>query len=172
MKRIVVVALVSWLCVASPPAGADKPPAGASATETLEPWASRRHPKDVAGRHTEDITAAKQEYRVRHGGTMDGTNCRSPIGGSFGVWDQSWESNRAVRLENVGEVGSEADLDLEAALLRRVVREDDVLVEPVADEAVAADGERRVAAVGRGDDARREVVDRLAPEGLERLAVY
>ena len=34
---------------------------------------------------------------------MDGTNCRSPIGGSFGVWDQSWESNRAVRMENVGE---------------------------------------------------------------------
>ena len=34
---------------------------------------------------------------------MDGTNCRSPIGGGFGVWDQTWESNRAVRLENVGE---------------------------------------------------------------------
>ena len=34
---------------------------------------------------------------------MDGTNCRSPIGGGFGVWDQTWESNRAVRLENVGD---------------------------------------------------------------------
>jgi hypothetical protein len=33
---------------------------------------------------------------------MDGTNCRSPIGGSFGIWDQSRESNRAVRMENVG----------------------------------------------------------------------
>jgi hypothetical protein len=33
---------------------------------------------------------------------MDGTNCRSPIGGSFGVWTQTWESNRAVRMENVG----------------------------------------------------------------------
>ncbi|HEV3255851.1 MAG TPA: alpha/beta hydrolase, partial [Gemmataceae bacterium] len=77
--------------------------AKASPTEALEPWASNRHPKDVAGRHTEDITTAKQEYRVVHGGTMDGTNCRSPIGGSFGVWDQSWESNRAVRMENVGE---------------------------------------------------------------------
>jgi acetyl esterase/lipase len=71
--------------------------------ETLEPWASNRHPKDFAGRHTEDITTAKKDYRVKHGGTMDGTNCRSPIGGSFGVWDQSWESNRAVRMENVGD---------------------------------------------------------------------
>jgi len=34
---------------------------------------------------------------------MDGTNCRAPIGGGFAVWDQTWESNRAVRLENVGE---------------------------------------------------------------------
>ena len=73
-----------------------------TATEALEPWASNRHPKDVAGRHTQDVSAAKQEYRVTHGGTMDGTNCRSPIGGSFGVWNQTWESNRAVRMENVG----------------------------------------------------------------------
>src|SRR5262245_25750228 len=71
-------------------AAADKP----APEEALEPWASNRHPKDVA---------AKQEYRVKHGGTMDGTNCRTPVGGSFGVWDQTWESNRAVRMENVGE---------------------------------------------------------------------
>jgi acetyl esterase/lipase len=77
--------------------------AKASPAEALEPWASNRHAKDIAAKHTEDITAAKQEYRVRHGGTMDGANCRSPIGGSFGVWDQKWESNRAVRMENVGE---------------------------------------------------------------------
>jgi acetyl esterase/lipase len=78
-------------------------PAAASPTEALEPWASNRHPKDVAGRHTEEITAARQEYRVNHGGTMDGTNCRSPVGGCFAVWDQTWESNRAVRMENVGD---------------------------------------------------------------------
>jgi acetyl esterase/lipase len=74
-----------------------------SSEEALEPWASNRHPQDAARRRTEEIVAAKQEYRITHGGTMDGTNCRSPIGGSFGVWDQSWESNRAVRMENVGE---------------------------------------------------------------------
>jgi acetyl esterase/lipase len=71
--------------------------------ETLEPWASKSHPKDIAKEHTEVITTAKQEYRIVQGGTMDGTNCRSPIGGSFGVWDQAWESNRSVRMENVGE---------------------------------------------------------------------
>jgi hypothetical protein len=71
--------------------------------EALEPWASNRHPQDVAQRHVEEITGAKKEYRVRHGGTMDGTNCRSPIGGGFGIWDQTWESNRAIRLENIGD---------------------------------------------------------------------
>jgi hypothetical protein len=97
MKRIgAAVSLITWLCVAWSAAGAD-------ADEPLEPWASNRHPKDVARRHTEEITTAKHDYRVQQGGTMDGTNCRSPIGGSFGVWDQSWESNRAVRMENVGE---------------------------------------------------------------------
>ncbi len=71
--------------------------------EALEPWASNRHPKDVAAQHTQEVNAAKQEYRIQHGGTMDGTNCRTPISGSFGVWDQTWESNRAVRMENVGD---------------------------------------------------------------------
>jgi len=71
--------------------------------EALEPWASKRHPKDVSRRHVQVITAAKQEYRVTHGGTMDGTNCRSPSGGGFGIWEQTWESNRTVRLENLGE---------------------------------------------------------------------
>jgi acetyl esterase/lipase len=78
-------------------------PARSSPEEALEPWASNRHPQDAARRHTEEITAARQEYRVTHGGTMDGTNCRSPVGGSFGVWDQTWESNLAVRMENVGD---------------------------------------------------------------------
>src|SRR5262245_12711641 len=75
----------------------------AASGEALEPWASNRHPADVAKRHVEEIATAKKEYAVSQSGTMDGTNCRSPIGGGFGIWDQNWESNRAVRLENVGE---------------------------------------------------------------------
>jgi hypothetical protein len=111
MKRtMAAVSLLTGLCVAWPALCIDGPgsqgflkPAGASPADALEPWAANRHPLDVAGRHTEDITTAKHEYRVTHGGTMDGTNCRSPVGGSFGVWDQTWESNRAVRMENVGQ---------------------------------------------------------------------
>jgi hypothetical protein len=86
------------LLVATLPLAAAPP-----ADEALEPWASNRQPQDVAQRHVEEITAAKKEYRVQHGGTMDGTNCRVPIGGGFGIWDQAWESNRAVRLENIGD---------------------------------------------------------------------
>lgn len=71
--------------------------------ENLEPWASRSHPQDVGKRHVQEVGAATETYRVRQSGTMDGMNCRAPIGGGFAVWDQTWESNRAVRLENVGE---------------------------------------------------------------------
>src|SRR5437868_352244 len=103
MKRIIPAgSLIVGLCVAWPAAGADDM-AKASPAEALEPWASGGHSNDSARRHAEDVTVAKQEYRVTHGGTMDGANCRSPVGGSFGVWDQTWESNRAVRMENVGE---------------------------------------------------------------------
>jgi hypothetical protein len=75
----------------------------APAREALEPWASDSHPGDLTRRHAETVTTAKHDYHVEHGGTMDGTNCRSPVGGCFGVWEQTWESNRAVRMENVGD---------------------------------------------------------------------
>jgi hypothetical protein len=72
----------------------------------LAPWGSNHHPTDVPKRHVEQIAAKRHVYTVRQGGTMDGTNCRSPVG--VGMMDgpaikQTWESNRAVRLENVGE---------------------------------------------------------------------
>lgn len=76
---------------------------GADGGERLEPWASRPHPQDVPRRHVQEISGVKESYRVTHGGTMDGTNCRSPVGGGFAVWEQTWESNRAVRMANVGE---------------------------------------------------------------------
>src|SRR5437868_15253438 len=73
-----------------------------SAAEPLAPWGSSRHPTDVAKRHAQEITNSRAEYTVTQGGTMDGENTRSPQG----VWqpfEQTWESNRAVRMENVGE---------------------------------------------------------------------
>ena len=59
--------------------------------------------EDAARRHVEEITVPRFEYGVAQGGTLDGTNGRSPLGGGFGIWTQSWESNRAVRLENAGD---------------------------------------------------------------------
>src|SRR5690242_14893071 len=74
--------------------------------EPLAPWVANRHPTDAPKRHVEEIDAGRHAYVVRQGGTMDGANCRSPVG--VGMMDgpaieQNWESNRAVRLENVGE---------------------------------------------------------------------
>ena len=77
-----------------------------SPVQPLAPWGSNHHPTDVPKRHVEPIAGGKHAYTVLQGGTMDGTNCRSPVG--VGMADgpaiqQTWESNRSVRLENVGE---------------------------------------------------------------------
>lgn len=74
----------------------------AAADDARWPWAANHHPSDVAKQHVQEIAAQRMEYLVVQGGTMDGRNCRSPQG----VWqpfEQTWESNRSVRLENVGE---------------------------------------------------------------------
>src|SRR5207253_2705261 len=74
--------------------------------EPLAPWNLSHHPSDVPKRHVEETVVGRHAYVIRQGGTMDGANCRSPMG--VGMMDgpaieQTWESNRAVRLENVGE---------------------------------------------------------------------
>src|SRR6516164_8043820 len=78
----------------------------AGSQETLAPWGTKSHPTDAPKRHVEKIAAGKHLYVVRQGGTMDGTNCRSPMGVGMSdgpAVEQTWESNRTVRLENVGE---------------------------------------------------------------------
>jgi hypothetical protein len=75
----------------------------AGAGDVLEPWSSDRHPADVPKSRVQELGSGRAEYRIVHGGTMDGLNCRSPLGGGFGIWTQSWESNRSVRLENIGD---------------------------------------------------------------------
>jgi hypothetical protein len=77
-----------------------------SADQALAPWGANHHATDVPMRYSEAIVDGRRAYTIRQGGTMDGMNCRSPIG--VGMMDgpalkQTWESNRAVRLENVGE---------------------------------------------------------------------
>jgi hypothetical protein len=71
----------------------------------LKPWSTNKDPSDVAKSHVQEITAAQQQYSVTQGGTMDGQNCRSPLGCAMageGAVEQTWESNRAVRMQNVG----------------------------------------------------------------------
>ncbi len=72
----------------------------------LKPWVSNTHPTDVAKSRVQDITSGQHSYTIVQGGTMDGENCRSPVGCGMsgeGALEQTWESNRAVRMENVGE---------------------------------------------------------------------
>src|SRR5262245_47925978 len=59
--------------------------------------------QDVDRRHVEEIRGGRRDYVVVQGGTMDGESCRTPIGGGWGIPSWSWESNRAVRLENIGD---------------------------------------------------------------------
>ena len=61
----------------------------------MKPWSSNKHPSDVAKSHVQEITAANQPYSVTQGGTMDGQNCRSPMGCAMsgeGAFEQTWES--------------------------------------------------------------------------------
>lgn len=77
-----------------------------AASDGGEPWASKSLPADTPKQHVEEIAQANHKYTVAQGGTMDGDNCRSPMGCGMsreGVLEQTWESNRSVRLENTGE---------------------------------------------------------------------
>jgi hypothetical protein len=71
-------------------------------TGGLAPWASNTEPTDVPRQHVEEIAAPQHEYAVVQGGTMDGENCRQPVGVWF-AYPQKWESNRTVRIENIGD---------------------------------------------------------------------
>ena len=77
----------------------------AAAEEALRPWATNTHPADQAKAHTVEIVASPHAYSVHQAGTMDGRNCRSPMGCGIareGALLQRWESNRSLRMENVG----------------------------------------------------------------------
>ena len=94
------------------PAAAEATPRGASGRAAappqafVVPWAKDTDPTDVAKTHVQEITAGTQEYTVVQGGMMDGRSSRSPMGCGIsmeGAFIQTWESNRSVRMENVGE---------------------------------------------------------------------
>jgi hypothetical protein len=82
----------------------------ARADDALQPWSANIQPGDRAKSHVEEITAGQHKYTVIQSGTMDGRNCRSPMGCGMareGAFFQSWESNRSVRMENVGDTDVE-----------------------------------------------------------------
>jgi hypothetical protein len=68
---------------------------------SFAPWTSDIDPTDIPKRHVQDITTSPFTYNITQGGTMDGKMCTT----FPGVWEpceQTWESNRSLRMENVG----------------------------------------------------------------------
>ena len=81
-------------------------PSTVIAGDTWYPRSTNTHTTDVAKSHIEEISEGIHKYTIFHGGTMDGRNCRSPMGCGIareGAIIQTWESNRSVRLKNVGD---------------------------------------------------------------------
>jgi hypothetical protein len=81
--------------------------ASALAAYDLIPWAANTHPSDVARNRVEDVTEGSHTYTVHQAGTMDGENCRTPLsvgmdGTNNAPMEKTWESNRSLRMENVG----------------------------------------------------------------------
>jgi hypothetical protein len=80
--------------------------AGAAPSTFVFPWGMNTDPTDAPKSHLQEITEGTQKYEVVQGGTMDGRSCRTPMGvgmNSEGAFFQTWESNRSVRMENVGD---------------------------------------------------------------------
>ncbi|MCF7974125.1 MAG: hypothetical protein K9N55_09945 [Phycisphaerae bacterium] len=67
----------------------------------LAPWASNTDPTDVSKSHVQDITTSPLTYSIVQSGTMDGKMCTS-LPGVWEPYEQTWESNRSIRMENVG----------------------------------------------------------------------
>ncbi len=99
-----VVVLAALAASGAAPAPAQK---NVALTErALKPWAANTQPGDVSKSKMQEIAKGLQKYTVTQGGTMDGRNCRSPMGCGMsreGAFYQAWESNRSVRMENVGD---------------------------------------------------------------------
>jgi hypothetical protein len=67
----------------------------------FEPWASNTDPTDVSKTHVQDVTSAPLIYNITQGGTIDGRMCTT-LPGVWEPYEQTWESNRSLRMENVG----------------------------------------------------------------------
>jgi hypothetical protein len=77
------------------------------AEDGLEPFGATTHPTDKGKSAAFKATTGKFSYTIEQGGTMDGENCRTPMsvameGPKSIPMEKTWESNRAVRMENIG----------------------------------------------------------------------
>ncbi len=100
------ISVLALLLLAAAAIRAEAPHPDGATDAALAPWSTNTHPTDVAKSYVEEITTATHKYTVVQGGTMDGRNCRSPMGCGIareGALLRTWESNRSVRLENVGD---------------------------------------------------------------------
>lgn len=116
MKTCVYILTMLAASAALPPGttcAVAETPYSPSPVVTGDAWYPRStdaHPTDTAKSHIEQITVltgGTYKYTVFQGGTMDGRNCRSPMGCGIareGAFLQTWESNRSVRMENIGDV--------------------------------------------------------------------
>jgi hypothetical protein len=66
-----------------------------------QPWASDIDTSDVPRSHVQDVTTSPFTYGITQGGTMDGKMCTT-LPGVWEPYEQTWESNRSIRMENVG----------------------------------------------------------------------
>jgi hypothetical protein len=72
-----------------------------SVQSELEPWASDTQPTDIPKSRVLEVTNSPFTYTIRHGGTMDGRMCTT-LPGVGEPYEQTWESNRSLRMENIG----------------------------------------------------------------------
>jgi hypothetical protein len=72
-----------------------------SSEAAFEPWASKAEPTDVPKSHVQDVTTSPCTYNITQGGTMDGKMCTT-LPGVWEPFEQTWESNRSIRMENIG----------------------------------------------------------------------
>ncbi len=68
----------------------------------FEPWACNTDPTDGLKRHVQEITISPFTYTIGQGGTLDGKKCTT-LPGVWVSYEQVWESNRSLRMENIGD---------------------------------------------------------------------
>ncbi|SPE57286.1 hypothetical protein SBV1_270085 [Verrucomicrobia bacterium] len=65
------------------------------------PWAPNTDPTDVPKTHVVDVSISPFTYEITMGGMIDGRMCTT-LPGVWEPYEQTWESCRSLRLENVG----------------------------------------------------------------------